>query len=68
MSLTEPAPESRSYPCPRCHRDVTEAFYGPCGPCRRELRDDVGGDARPVVAAAYEPKSNVTPNAVATKD
>jgi hypothetical protein len=28
----------------------------------------LGGDARQVEVAAYEPKMNVTPNAVATKD
>jgi hypothetical protein len=67
MPLAEPAPETRTFSCPRCHHDVTEAFYGPCGPCRRRLRDNVGGEARPVVAAAYEPKTNVNPNAVATK-
>jgi hypothetical protein len=28
----------------------------------------LGGEARDVEIAAYEPKMNVTPNAVATKD
>ncbi len=62
------AMELLDFACPRCHRDVTEAFYGPCDGCRGELRASVGGPAREVAVADYEPKMNVTPNAVATKD
>lgn len=54
--------------CPRCAAEVAEAFYGPCMSCRDQLRATVGGAARAVDAAAYEPKMNVTPNAVATKE
>ncbi|HEY6532443.1 MAG TPA: hypothetical protein VIY72_09075 [Acidimicrobiales bacterium] len=54
--------------CPRCEQVVSERFYGPCERCRGELRASLGGEQREVEAAAYEPKMNVTPNAVATKD
>ena len=54
--------------CPRCGRDVEERFYGPCSTCRDELRAAFVRDARVVDVAEYEPKMNVTPNAVATKD
>ena len=54
--------------CPRCGTEVEERFYGPCTSCRAELRATVGGAARDVEVADYEPKMNVTPNAVATKD
>ena len=64
MDLAEPL----AFACPRCRTDVAEAFYGPCEPCRTELRATLGGDARAVEVADYEPKMNVTPNAVATKD
>jgi len=47
---------------------VTARFYGPCPACRAELRATLGGDAREIEAVAYEPKMNVTPNAVATKE
>lgn len=54
--------------CPRCRLEVTEQFYGPCGSCRTTLRSVIGAEARDVEATAYEPKMNVTPNAVALKD
>jgi hypothetical protein len=54
--------------CPRCHRDVEERFYGPCTSCRDELRAAYVREARVVDVAEYEPKMNVTPNAVALKD
>ena len=53
--------------CPRCASAVDEEFYGPCRACRTELRA-TGREARAVDAGDYEPKMNVTPNAVATKD
>jgi hypothetical protein len=68
VTLTDPVPEHQTYPCPRCHREVTEPWYGPCSGCRTELRAVYEAEARDVVAADYEPKMNVTPNAVATKD
>jgi hypothetical protein len=47
---------------------VSEVLYGPCTSCRAELRATVGGASHAVEAAEYEPKMNVTPNAVAIKD
>lgn len=54
--------------CPRCGHEASERFYGPCSVCRTALRAANAGEARDVVVDAYEPKMNVTPNAVATKD
>ena len=54
--------------CPRCRADVVEDFYGPCEPCRTQLRAAFRAEARVVEVAEYEPKMNVTPNAVALKD
>ncbi len=56
------------FTCPRCSRAVIERLYGPCGPCRADLRAKYLGEARDVVAAEYVPKMNVTPNAVALKE
>ena len=56
------------YTCPRCATAVTGRFYGPCGTCRTTLRAVMGGEAQEVEKVDYEPKMNVTPNAVATKD
>lgn len=54
--------------CPRCDLAVHEAFYGPCAACRDELVSTLSRAAREVEVAAYEPKVNVVPNQVATKD
>lgn len=54
--------------CPRCGRDCREAYYGPCTSCRDELRAVIAGIGGRVAATEYEPKMNVTPNAVALKD
>ncbi len=54
--------------CPRCQGTFDAEFYGPCESCRDELRALLGGDARKITHAEFEPKMNVTPNAVATKD
>lgn len=56
-----------SFDCPRCHHATAARFYGPCEACREALRG-LGGEAREVAVAAYEPKANVTPNQVATKE
>ena len=45
-----------------------ERFYGPCQSCRSDLRAKYLGEGRVVEVAEYEPKMNVTPNAVALKD
>ena len=47
---------------------MTEDYYGPCASCRGQLRATLVGESRDVEAGEYEPKMNVTPNAVATKD
>lgn len=56
------------FSCPRCRLAVVDDFYGPCENCRSQLRDAFRGEARVVDVAEYEPKMNVTPNAVALKD
>lgn len=54
--------------CPRCHETVVQQFYGPCARCLAELRAAYQAEASEVEAVGYEPKMNVTPNAVALKD
>jgi hypothetical protein len=60
--------EPLDFACPRCDTSVHERFYGPCTSCREELRLEQGIQARDVDVAPYEPKMNVTPNFVATKE
>lgn len=55
-------------PCLRCGKEALLRFAGPCPQCVEELRQKFKGEARVVEGAAYEPKMNVTPNAVALKD
>ncbi len=57
-----------AFACPRCGTTVSEDYYGPCASCRGELAATFASEGREVEAAAYEPKMNVTPNAVALKD
>jgi hypothetical protein len=57
-----------AFPCPRCRHETTARFYGPCHDCRMQLRQQLSGEATELEVAEYEPKMNVTPNAVATKD
>lgn len=57
-----------SFACPRCGTTMSAASYGPCERCVAELRATQQGEATGEAAAAYEPKMNVTPNAVALKD
>ena len=54
--------------CPRCDAPSSVRFYGPCDDCRDELRRTLGTAATAFVAPDDEPKMNVTPNAVATKE
>lgn len=55
--------------CPRCNSEVDQDFYAPCEDvCVPELRLTVRAEARSVEDEDYEPKMNVAPNAVATKD
>ena len=60
--------EPLRFRCPRCGGDARARWYGPCEECRAVLRATLGGEGSDVVAAAYEPKMNVTPNAVALKE
>ena len=66
--LPDTATEILSFTCPRCEAQVDEPFYGPCGSCRDQMKLAYAGRARDIVAEEYEPKMNVTPNAVALKD
>ena len=54
--------------CPRCGGETTSAYYGPCLTCRDQLRATYAATAREVEAVAYEPKMNVVPNQIATKE
>jgi hypothetical protein len=55
-------------PCARCGAEAMLRFAGPCPACAAELRAKFHVEERTVDGAAYEPKMNVTPNAVALKD
>ena len=80
MSTTEnakPAPtvfpepaqfDLSSFACPRCQTMMSADSYGPCQDCVAQLKASQQGHATGEAAAAYEPKMNVTPNAVALKD
>lgn len=57
-----------AFPCPRCGTTMTAEYYRPCDSCMTELKATQRGEASDGEAAAYEPKMNVTPNAVALKD
>ncbi len=61
-------PADQTHACPRCEAEVTERFYGPCTSCRAELRASQGNEQVQRDTVEYEPKMNVTPNAVALKD
>jgi hypothetical protein len=56
------------FECLRCGETQPMRFRGLCGACRDELQQRFAREAREVEVAEYEPKMNVTPNAVATKD
>jgi len=56
------------FTCPRCNTAVIDEFYGPCLDCRDQLRAQFQSEGRVVDVVEYEPKMNVTPNAVALKD
>jgi hypothetical protein len=65
--LDEPF-EPLTFDCPRCTASVTTEFYGPCAACLSELRLRYQAESSEIEKVAYEPKMNVTPNAVALKD
>ena len=54
--------------CPRCGTEREVRFYGPCDACREALKAAYVREGRVVELAEYEPKVNVTPNAVAVRD
>lgn len=70
MSLdVNPNPEPNAdMDCPRCGRVTSQPHYGPCEHCRSELRASLTRQGVAIEVAEYEPKMNVTPNAVAQKD
>ncbi len=68
LELIDPAdyPPTR-VTCPRCGATVEQRFAGPCASCVGELRATLRNEAR-ATDDSYDPKMNVTPNAVALKD
>jgi len=54
--------------CMRCGQTAPMRFYGLCPSCRTELHAKFDRLGHEVVVPEYEPKMNVTPNAVALKD
>lgn len=60
--------EPLSFTCPRCSQPAEAATYGPCPACRSELRARFQSEGADIEVARYEPKMNVVPNQVATKD
>jgi hypothetical protein len=56
------------FECPRCMTVCRENFYGPCDTCRADLRTLHGSESKEIINNIYEPKMNVIPNQVATKD
>lgn len=53
--------------CMRCGQTAPMRFYGICNDCRAQLHELFDREARTIEVAEYEPKMNVTPNAVALK-
>jgi hypothetical protein len=66
--LVDPSWEPLLFTCPRCGEPAVARFVGPCGGCRAALLEQYAGSGREVAEVAYEPKMNVVPNQVATKD
>jgi hypothetical protein len=64
IDLDTPIP----FDCLRCGTVEPMRFRGLCTACRAALLVSFHRDAREIEVAAYEPKMNVTPNAVALKD
>jgi hypothetical protein len=56
------------YDCLRCGQTRPMRWRGLCEQCRDELQRVFAREQRAVKVADYEPKMNVTPNAVALKD
>jgi hypothetical protein len=64
MGVVEPL----EFNCPRCGVTARAVYYGPCPDCRDGLRASQRAEARAAEAPAWEPKMNVVPNQVATKE
>jgi hypothetical protein len=56
------------FECLRCGETHPMRFRSVCPRCRDELRAKFQREAKEVAVADYEPKMNVTPNAIATKE
>jgi predicted RNA-binding Zn-ribbon protein involved in translation (DUF1610 family) len=65
---TTPADDRVDFDCPRCGQSVSQRFYSPCDRCREELRATMRNEPQQLEQAEYEPKMNVVPNQVATKE
>lgn len=68
MSVRNVGSAHVEFTCPRCAASIDAEFYGPCPSCREQLRATLAREAKVVEVSEYEPKMNVTPNAVALKD
>jgi hypothetical protein len=68
IQVDDDAYEPIAMACLRCGVETPMRFAGPCPSCIAELREKYKGEARAVEDVVYEPKMNVTPNAVALKD
>jgi ssDNA-binding Zn-finger/Zn-ribbon topoisomerase 1 len=66
--VDDPALTPVEMECMRCGTRAAMRFYGPCPACRDELRAKYSREGREIAVEDYEPKTNVTPNAVALKD
>jgi hypothetical protein len=56
------------FDCLRCGTVEPMRFRGLCARCRDELHAKFAREGREIEVERYEPKMNVTPNAVALKD
>lgn len=68
MSDTATVDAVKEFDCPRCGQAAAARFYGPCDHCREDLRANLGNEQREIEKVVYEPKMNVVPNHVATKE
>lgn len=68
MGVIDEVPATLQFDCPRCGHAVDQPYYGPCERCLGELRLRYQAERTEMAEVTYEPKMNVTPNAVALKD
>ena len=61
-------PDRIEITCPRCRQAATVRFHGPCDVCRSVLGTMMGDPGRQLDVGVFEPKANVVPNHVATKE